>query len=171
MSTGPTSKGPSDSKPAPRKRRAAAAPRPGEQHRVLFDTMSQGVIFRDGDGRIISANPAAERILGRPLSDLLGKTSTEVHRQALRDDGSALAADAFPADVALRTGQPVTGFVMGTLHPRLNEYRWISVNAMPIFPPGADRPSLVYILFDDVTERRRLDRDLRQARDHRVHAG
>ena len=136
------------------------------QYRVLFDTMSQGVIFRDGEGRIISANPAAERILGRTLTDMLGKTSAEVHTEALTDDGTPLPAGAFPADVALRTGQPSTGFVMATLNPRENEYRWISVNAMPIFHPGESKPFLVYILFDDITERRRIDQELRNAHDH-----
>jgi len=135
------------------------------QYRVLFDTMSQGVIFRDGEGRIISANPAAERILGRTLTDMLGKTSAEVHTEALGEDGTRLPAGAFPADVALRTGQPITGFVMATLNPRENEYRWISVNAMPIFRPGESKPYLVYILFDDITERRRSDQQLRKAHD------
>ncbi|MBS1128441.1 MAG: multi-sensor signal transduction histidine kinase, partial [Nitrospirae bacterium] len=135
-------------------------------YRILFDTMSQGVIFRDGEGRILSANPAAERILGRTLKDMLGKTSSEVHTEALTDDGTPLPAGAFPADVALRTGQPSTGFVMATLNPRENEYRWISVNAMPIFHPGESKPFLVYILFDDITERRRIDQELRNAHDH-----
>ncbi len=135
-------------------------------YRILFDTMSQGVIFRDGEGRILSANPAAERILGRTLKDMLGKTSAEVHTEALTDDGAPLPAGAFPADVALRTGQPSTGFVMATLNPRENEYRWISVSAMPIFHPGESKPFQVYILFDDITERRRIDQELRNAHDH-----
>jgi PAS domain S-box-containing protein len=35
-----------------------------EKYRTLFETMAQGVVYQDADGRIISANPAAERILG-----------------------------------------------------------------------------------------------------------
>ncbi len=127
--------------------------------------MSQGVIFRDGDGRIISANPAAERILGRPLAELAGKTSAEVHGHALRDDGSPLAAGDFPADLALRTGKPVTDFVMGTENPSDGTCHWISVNAVPIFGPGARTPSVVYIIFEDITERRRMVQELQQTRD------
>jgi PAS domain S-box-containing protein len=137
-----------------------------EQCRILFDTMSQGVIFRDAEGRIVSANPAAERIFGRALSDMVGKSSVEVHEQALQEDGSVLPAGSFPAEIALRTGLPLSGFVMATLNPVVNEYRWLSINAMPIFRPGESKPYLVYILFDDITERRRLDRELREARDH-----
>jgi two-component system cell cycle sensor histidine kinase/response regulator CckA len=145
---------------------SGALPPLDDHFRILFDTMSQGVIFRDGSGKIISANPAAERILGRNLEDLLGKTGAELHEDALREDGTRLSPDSFPADVALRTGQPVTNFVMGIRNPREQEYRWISVNAMPIVRAGEDRPSLVYILFDDITERRRTDEALQKAHNH-----
>ena len=136
-----------------------------ENYRVLFNTMSQGVIFRDHEGRIVSVNPAAERILGRKTADLIGKTSAEVHEHALREDGTRLLAGAFPAEVALRTGKPLTGFIMATLNPVEVEHRWLSVDAMPIFRPGEERPYLLYILFDDITERRRMAVELQKAHD------
>jgi len=147
-------------------RTGTVAPRFEENYRVLFDTMSQGVIFRDHEGRILSANPAAERIFGKKIADLIGKTSSEVHVNALQEDGSLLPEGSFPADVALRTGKPLSGFVMATLNPLENEYRWISVDAMPIFHPGEQRPYLVYILFEDITLRRRMARELQKAHDH-----
>ena len=165
----PTRKAPSI-KPRPKTVRTAdadaVAPLFDENYRILFDTMSQGVIFRDHEGRILSANPAAERILGRTIADLIGKTSAEVHHQALREDGSRLPAGSFPADVALQTGKPLTGFIMATLNPLEGEYRWISVDAMPIFRPGEQQPYLVYILFEDITERRRMTQELQKAHDH-----
>ncbi|HEY5996499.1 MAG TPA: PAS domain S-box protein, partial [Candidatus Deferrimicrobiaceae bacterium] len=133
--------------------------------RILFDTISQGVIFRDREDRVVSANPAAERILGRPLAELLGRTSAATHEHALRDDSSPLAAGEFPAEIALRTGQPVTDFIMGTLNPSDGDRHWLSVQAVPIFPPGADAPSLVYVVFENISERRRMLRELRQARE------
>jgi two-component system, cell cycle sensor histidine kinase and response regulator CckA len=144
----------------------ATVPLFDESYRILFDTMSQGVIFRDHEGRILSVNPAAERIFGRKTADLIGKTSAEVHEHALRENGSRLPTGAFPAEVALRTGQPLTGFIMATLNPLENEYRWISVDAMPIFRPEEQQPYLVYILFEDITERRRMTLDLKKAHDH-----
>ncbi len=35
-----------------------------EKYRTLYETMTQGVIHQDSKGRIISVNPAAERIMG-----------------------------------------------------------------------------------------------------------
>ena len=155
-------------KPRPKTGKAADAAIPvfDESYRILFDTMSQGVIFRDHEGRILSANPAAERIFGRKFAELIGRTSTEVHEQALREDGSRLPAGSFPADVALRTGKPLIGFIMATLNPLDNEYRWISVDAIPIFRSGEQRPYLVYILFEDITERRRMTLELQKSHDH-----
>ena len=40
-----------------------------ERYRGLFESMAQGVIYFDADGKILSANPAAERIFGRAEGD------------------------------------------------------------------------------------------------------
>ena len=40
-------------------------------YRTLFDAMDLGRISQDADGRIISANAAAERILGVTLDEML----------------------------------------------------------------------------------------------------
>ena len=68
-----------DKKPSPKRTHPGTDPQAtpaanllDAHYRILFDTMSQGVIFRDGEGRILSANSAAERILGRTLKDMLG---------------------------------------------------------------------------------------------------
>ena len=43
-----------------------------DRHRVLADTMLHGVVHQQANGRIISVNPAAERILGKSLDEMLG---------------------------------------------------------------------------------------------------
>ncbi|MFN2343710.1 MAG: response regulator, partial [Desulfonatronovibrio sp.] len=46
-----------------------------EKHRRLFETMAQGVVYHASDGIIISANPAAERILGLKFDQMRGRSS------------------------------------------------------------------------------------------------
>ncbi len=46
-----------------------------EHYRLLFETMPEGVVYQDAEGKIISMNPAAERILGRTPTEFLGRTS------------------------------------------------------------------------------------------------
>ncbi len=132
---------------------------------ILFDTMAQGVVFRDAGARIIAANPAAERIFGRGIKELLGKTSAEVHQDALDERNVPIPADGFPAETALRTGGPVRDFVMGIRNPGSPERRWISVSAVPVTGPGESSPARVYIIFDDITDRRRMEQELSGARE------
>ncbi len=87
------------------------------QSRSLFDTMLQGVVFQDVDGRIISMNPAAEHILGRSPAEFLDQTSESVEHDTLRADGSPFLGKEHPAMVALRTGQEIKDVVMGVYNP------------------------------------------------------
>ena len=124
-----------------------------ERHRMLFETMAQGVVYQDRDGRIISANPAAERILGLTLDQMQGRTSIDPRWKAVHEDGSDFPGETHPAMVALRTGETVPNVVMGVFNPRREAYTWINVNAVPQFRPGEERPYQVYATFEDITQR------------------
>ena len=123
------------------------------QFRNLFETMAQGVVYQDSEGRIISANPAAQRILGLSLEQMRGVTSMDPRWQAVREDGSILPGEEHPSMVSLRTGKPVFGFLMGVHSPSLQGRRWILVNACPQFRDGEANPHQVYATFEDITDR------------------
>ena len=143
---------------------AQAAQRESEErYRLLYETMAQGAVFQDADGRITHANPAAQRILGLSLNDLQGRTSIDARWKAVNEDGSDFAGDAHPAAVALHTGRAVHNVVMGVFNPRENGYRWIKIDAAPRFRPGETRPYDVFTTFDDITERRGVVQALRRS--------
>lgn len=123
------------------------------KYRSLFETMAQGVVYQDSEGKIISANPAAEKILGLTLDQMYGATSMDPRWQAIREDGSALTGENHPAMVALYTGQPVVGFIMGVHSPVFSSTRWILVSSSPQFHHGETRPYQVCSTFDDITDR------------------
>jgi two-component system CheB/CheR fusion protein len=124
-----------------------------ERYRQLFETMAEGVVYQDADGTVLSVNPAAERILGLTLDQLTGRTSVDPRWQAIHEDGTAFPGDQHPAMVALRTGQPVTGVVMGVFNPQRGEQRWLRISAIPLFHPGETQPYQVFATFNDFTER------------------
>ena len=136
-----------------------------ERHRVLVETMMQGVVHQDANGRIISMNPAAERILGKSCEELLGNHSVTVEHDTIRENGEIFPVMEHPTMVALRTGLPVCGVVMGVFNPRLNETRWIEVDAVPVMHPGDNIPFEVYSVFEDITERKQTDFALHLAHD------
>ncbi|MFH0783283.1 MAG: PAS domain S-box protein [Pseudomonadota bacterium] len=142
-----------------RKRSEEALRASEEKHRRLFETLTQGVVYQGANDEIISANPAAQRILGLSLDQLRGKTSMDPRWRAIREDGTELPGQEHPSMVALRTGKPVERFVMGVMKPQENAHTWISVTAIPLFQPGDTKPFQVYATFDDITAQRRAERN------------
>ena len=142
------------------KKVAEAGPPGGEQFRFLFETMPLGVVFQDGAGYVTDANPAAQKILGLTLAQLQGRTSLDLHWQAIHEDGSEFPGETHPAMVALRTGQPVKDVVMGVYNPATAAYRWINITAVPRFKPGETTPFQVCVTFEDITAHRHTDQVL-----------
>ncbi|MBU1433137.1 response regulator, partial [Myxococcota bacterium] len=132
------------------------------QIQTLFHAMSQGVVYQDAEGRIIEANPAAERILGLSFAQMIGRDSLDPRWRAIREDGADFPGEAHYALVALRTGAPASG-VMGVYHPAREGYVWIRVHATPEVRPGEDRPYRVCVLFEDITELRQAELAVREA--------
>ena len=75
---------------------------------AAFDATEQGILIHDRDGRIVEANPAAGRLLGVTLEQLLGAVPADPLWTRLRElDGELLDPAHRPATVALATGRPV----------------------------------------------------------------
>ncbi|MDZ4132148.1 MAG: PAS domain S-box protein, partial [Dethiobacteria bacterium] len=130
-----------------------------EKHRRLFETMVQGVIYQNINGQIISANPAAERIIGLTLGEILGRSVFDPALKAIREDGSPLPVDEHPARVALTSDKAVGPEILGILQPSSGKQIWLLVTAIPLFEPGSAEPFQIYITLTDITERRRIEQD------------
>ena len=128
-----------------------------EKHRILFETIAQGIVYQSEDGAIISANPAAERILGLTIDQMQGRTSIDPRWKATHEDGSDFPGETHPSMVALKTGRKVLNVVMGVFNPKDDSHRWININAIPVFRPGENKPYQVYTTFEDITERKQAD--------------
>jgi PAS domain S-box-containing protein len=128
--------------------------------RVLFETMAQGVVYQDIDGQIISANTAAEKILGITLEQMKKRNSFDPHWEAIHEDGSAFSGETHPAMLALRSGLPVRDTVMGIHYPQEKEYRWVLISAIPQFRENETKPYQVFTSFTDITELKKNEKAL-----------
>ncbi len=134
-----------------------------EKHRRLFETLPQGVVFQDPEGKITYANPAAEKILGLGFEQMQGRTSGDPRWRVIHEDGSEFPGETHPSMVALQTGQLVKDVIMGIHNPRCDQRRWIKTSAIPLFRPGEPKPYQVYSTFEDITEYKQLQAQFMQS--------
>ena len=133
-----------------------------KRFRALFETLPLGVVYQDRRGEIICANPAAERILGLTIDQLRGRTSLDPGWRAIHEDGTDFPGETHPAMQALATGHEVENVVMGVYHPATEEYVWINIRAVPQFRPGVDRPYQVCALFEDINEKKKVEKVVKE---------
>ena len=130
-----------------------------ETYRTLFETVPQGVIYQDTAGRITSANPAAQRILGLTLEQLQGRDSIDPRWHSVHEDGTDCLGLDHPPMRALRTGLAVKDAVLGITLPGQDTV-WLQISATPLIKQGVVQG--VYSSFEDITQRVVLGRELQR---------
>lgn len=130
-------------------------------YRVLFETMAEGVIYRDGLGRIVDYNPAAGRITGISRDELASGAPGDADHPYLNEDSEPIAEEDLPHMVALRTGRESTR-LMGIYNRQDSRYHWIMSHASPLYHEGEDQPYQVLSTFEDITREEEARHCLRQ---------
>jgi PAS domain S-box-containing protein len=117
-------------------------------HETLLAAVGEGVQVHDAEGRITSINESALRILGRTREDVaagLLRSWDIVH-----EDGTPFPADAYPVARTLRSGESVSGVVMGVPRPD-GGVAWLKVSSRPLLRPGETKPYGAVATFADVS--------------------
>ncbi|MEX2445569.1 MAG: response regulator [Alkalispirochaeta sp.] len=109
-----------------------------KEYRRLFDTMPTGIVHQSADGTITSVNPAAERMLGSGLTEMIGKPSLTSTWKMIDENGNAVPDDEDPAMLALKTRKSVGPVERGFFVSEKGEYVWLKITATPLFNPGED---------------------------------
>ncbi len=136
-----------------------------EKLRHLFDTMSQGVVYHDKEGKIISVNPACEKIMCLSSSYLIGRTMYDEYWHIILEDGTVITGDDFPSVLAHKTKQRVGPLIRGVYVPSKRDYVWLSIISTPIFHPNTEQIYQVYSVFEDITEKIIAEEKIKQ-KDH-----
>jgi len=113
----------------------------------LMNALPQGVILVNARGRYLEVNPVAARILGMDRETLLSCSLPEPWSNLSAADGSALAPEAFPGLIVLRTGMPLRRKTIGW-NREDGSILWLEVSAERLQGGG------VLVNFDDITEHR-----------------
>jgi PAS domain S-box-containing protein len=108
--------------------RAEAALRESEERfRTVVDSANEGMLVYDRSLNVIAGNRAAERILGMPLSSIIGRPGFTSLLPCIREDGSPIGPEDRPTKFTVRTGKPQTGLRVGIQRPD-GAVTWVSVN-------------------------------------------
>ncbi|HSN15306.1 MAG TPA: ATP-binding protein, partial [Anaeromyxobacteraceae bacterium] len=124
------------------------------QNRLLLDSIGDGIVGLDPSARVVFANPAAGRLLGIPPEELAGQPfASLVHRAGPRADPCLVQQSLQDGEVHLAADDAFT------------RRDGVSFPAESVTTPVVDGGKIVgaVVALRDVSERRRLEDQLRQA--------
>ncbi len=118
--------------------------------RAVTDSIAQGMCTLDLDGRAIYLNPAAERILGWPAEEVVGKVFHEL-AHFRREDGSPYPIEDCPILRTPRDGEPAQSDGEVFIRSDGSEFP-VEYSAAPFVTPEGYRGTV--LLFSDISERK-----------------
>lgn len=133
------------------------------RYHSVVEALSEGVLMQEPDGKIVAFNKSVERILGLSAQEIASGSPEDSQWSLLREDGSPLLVKDYPTIVALRTGEPQSGVVVGVEGPN-RARRWLSVNSSPLIAGDGSPPYAAVASFSDITELRATIDELQEAR-------
>jgi PAS domain S-box-containing protein len=128
----------------------------------LVNTLVDGVIMLDKDGKITTSNKRASSILCLTEEELLGKEFGDSSWKAIKTDGNPFPWYEFPTVVTLQTGFPQRNVKMGVILPN-GLFVWLSVNSEALIRAGEFEPYAVVVSFADITDSVNREEELRKS--------
>ncbi len=137
-----------------RKHAEAAVRESEERWRSVINSANDGILVYDRSLNVTFVNRAAERILGLPAADIIGAAGFASLMPCVHEDGSPLDPETErPTRVTVRTGMPLTGYVVGIKRAE-GALTWLSVNTGFLRRRDESDWYGVVSTISDITERR-----------------
>lgn len=122
----------------------------------ILDSIGDGVVVADAQGKFLHFNPAARRLAGRGPEDVGPEEWSKLYNVFLPDGVTPFPTDQLPLLLAMR-GESVTQSEM--IMRNGDQQAYLSVTARPI--GNADNPNGGVAIFRDITNRKRTEWMLR----------
>jgi len=129
-----------------------------EKYRAILETMADGVMVIDSEGKLISCNKASEQILNFDKEFFLGKAEFLNNWQTIYENGEPFPPELHPLMITLKTGIPQNNIVMGIID-HLQKIKYISINTRQLLNNN-DLPSVI-ISFTDITQKKETEKALK----------
>jgi PAS domain S-box-containing protein len=119
------------------------------KYKTLFDNLPLGVTVSDERGKILEANPMAEKLLGLSQDEQKKRVIDGLEWQIVSPDGKTMPPEEFASVRALKERCVVENVEMGIIKPN-NIITWINVTAAPLPLKGYG----VIIAYNNITKRK-----------------
>ncbi|MES2538273.1 MAG: EAL domain-containing protein [Pseudomonadota bacterium] len=136
-----------------------------ERHRYVINALSEGIVMQSRDGRVLTCNASAERILRFKPNHLSGMRRGTYFKRVVNEHGEEIPRGELPSEIVLHTGEPQLNLVVG-LEMTDGEIIWISENILPIQKIGESEPSAILISFTDISPIKQAKQRLRYMATH-----
>lgn len=122
-----------------------------ERLKAILETVPDGIVVLDNEGKITFANAAAEEILGLSLDNITKRTYNDPKWRISAMDGSPVNEDDLPFARVKKSGKPVFNAEHSIQHPDGNNV-YLSINAAPLFRAKGDFSGVIASM-SDITAR------------------
>src|SRR5688572_6484145 len=130
--------------------------------RAVIDSANEGILVYDSALKVTAGNSAAERIIGLPLAEMVGKPGFTSLLPCVREDGTPLAPEDRPTRITVRSGKPLTGQILGIVRAD-RSVTWLEANTGFLRRPGESEFYGIVSTISDITARRSAEQALRDS--------
>jgi PAS domain S-box-containing protein len=127
----------------------------------VVETIAEGVLILDLEGRVTFANSAAKRILGMSRDLILGRSYVDPVWRLTTWEGRPLPLEDRPFAQVLESGEPIYGVELSRTRPDGTRAVWSS-NGAPLHDPAGAQIGVVLSL-RDISEAKRAEERRREA--------
>jgi PAS domain S-box-containing protein len=124
--------------------------------RTILESANEAILVYDRESRIVSANGAAERILGLPKERLLGALGFVALLPCVDENGSPIGQAGRASARAVQSGKTVTGRIIG-IRRESGLTTWVASNTAPLFDPDSSAPYGAVTTLTDITGLKRAE--------------
>ena len=125
-----------------------------QENQKLFENSPVGLLYQDVDGQVLKANQAALKLMGLSPDEVSGWEVLNPEWKAISESGTELHEFNLPAKECLEKGTPITDSIISIYRPTQKDRVWISVDAIPEFQSGQQKPFRVFSTFKDITDQK-----------------
>lgn len=134
-----------------------------EQLHAIVETMAEGVLIYDTEGRITFVNSTAQRMLKRPRRSLIGRDRRGARIRPHHLDGRPMRDEESLFARLTASREPIIGEHWRLLRPD-RTFLDVTINAAPVYDAAGALTAVVLTMFD-TTDHRRAESALREAED------